>query len=190
MAALATVACFVAGCDHDQPPAQAQAPAPAPAPAPNNVAKTAAEVPEPLVVCNQPWDYRIVVHFSSSQCPISVGPVELKPGATECNSKKANCIPRKTDDAGSKRASKIVWQSDTDNMEFGVYFDPFVGTKHDSTNGCSYAVIAGNGGEPNDIPPVSSGEVMYKYTIAKLKLPGKTPDEGCPPLDPGIIIEH
>jgi hypothetical protein len=175
--AAGTVLLVVASCGREQ----------AATPAPGNETDTGHTGQMELVSCPQPWDYRIVVHFSSTDphCPTHVGPVERNAGAGVCTSGKPNCI--RTETGGG--ASKIIWASDTEDVEFGVYFDPLVGPNHESHQGCLPATIGG--GNAANIPPVKPEiEVTYKYTIATLTPPPKVPDENCPPLDPGVIVEH
>lgn len=136
--------------------------------------------------CSGNVDYVITVTFDSDDhCPLAVGPAQPQGSADKCNSGKPNCV-RKSTGGGP---TKIRWSSDPSGVEFGVYFDPFVGPKHETKNGCVKATIAGSG-NPNRIPPASTGtEVMYKYTVATLKDSASEPAD-CAPLDPPLIIEH
>lgn len=162
--------------------------APQPAAGAGGAGPGAGAAPRPSAMCTGNPDYIITVHFSSTSphCPMYVGPAVPQSGAAECASKKPNCIRKETGGG----PTKIYWQSDPAGMSFGVYFDPFVGPSHDTTNGCVKTTIAGGGG-PKGIPPVLAGEeVMYKYTIATLAGTPAQPTVDCAPLDPPLIIEH
>ncbi len=148
--------------------------------------------------CGGNADYVIRVSFSdptsdsNPHCPLSVGPAEPQgsDGDTyKCASNKPNCIRKSINGA-----TKVRWVSEPSGVAFGVYFDPFVGPKHETKNGCVKATISG-GGNSEKIPPSNAGvqegtEVTYKYTIATLTGSPAGLDPACAPLDPPIIIEH
>lgn len=144
-------------------------------------------------------DFEIVVHFSgiagdSANCPLSVEPVAVVgTDAAPCTSGKPNCIRK---EKGGGGATKVRWRSDPEGINFAVFFSPFVGPTiktNNGSNGCATETIKISGAD--NVPPFVPGTtVLYKYTIAAIKLGGSPADDEavavCPPLDPDVYIEH
>jgi len=145
--------------------------------------------------CGTDQDFVITVVFKEDEngnfCPDSVSAPEPEPGVSKCNPTTPpgpNCVPRET----NSHATRIYWKADQPDIEFRLYFDPLVGPKHKSANGCVRGVIAGSAPGIDDIPPGPKDDyTQYKYTIAKVDNSGSPKlDPNCKSLDPDVWIER
>jgi hypothetical protein len=110
-------------------------------------------------------DAPVVVVFDSNNCPVGVVPAEV--------------------DFDRSVRKRVVWTAvdqsgaGLDNVEFNIWFDPFVGGKPiEKKAGKTYVA------SPNietDAPASAEG-VQYKYTIISVTGPS------CAPLDPMIRL--